>query len=482
MYFQLILILFNYLIINQHINGTAADYSLFGLIESYLIPIDARKVSEIYSSCYGGLNLLHCVPQLPDDDIVTSYDRPYYLALSTLTSTIGGLQYCLECCGNPPDYVDTWDLYCEMNAGTIITTNVYGYEVRMARNRDSTDTEIIKCPIRRSACSYTDTGETIECDRVNDKTFLLGYTVTFTVEQYDANFDLWRGVSSCEVESFEETTSLKQGDNFHEKIIMKHVPINTLSATDFGKIAIISISCFLGIYLFLYFCRKKRCEYCYMKLVFSPRLCYKCVIVGAQRPDPVLLAALEEKTRNIQGDIPENFIFYQSFVHCFWCIILIPRSIYRSFQSCLGFVCCCCFSKQRNNISPIKVSPLINKKSFTKKMKDLESAIKNKQLNDDDDDEEDNQVYPITQSEQQQQQVLDHNWMTDEQKEEEEIKSKYALKSKKYARKLKKEKRLKENENNKNLYLKTIEIKKKNPNILNYDINTIYQAVNVKTI
>ena len=76
----------------------------------------------------------------------------------------------------------------------------------------------------------------------------------------------------------------------------------------------------------------------------------------------------------------------------------------------------------------------------------------------------------------------DINWISKEQKNEEDIKQQLALKSKKYARKLKREKRKREKQNRKLIELQATEIKRKNPNVLHYDINTIYEAVNVRTI
>lgn len=202
----------------------------------------------------------------------------------------------------------------------------------MARKQNDADTELVRCAIKRTACAYNEQGLTVNCDnRATDTTFLHGYTVTIRVLRYDKNFAFWRGVSKCEVESVESDVPLAAGDIFYEKIIMMHEPIDTFSADDYGKIAIITLTLFVIMYAALYFFRRKHCEYCQQKLVFSRRLCYKCVLVGAQPPDPVLLKALEERGENMQGTLPKRLGFVQLwFENCGKCL-----------YSCFTCQCCC---------------------------------------------------------------------------------------------------------------------------------------------
>jgi hypothetical protein len=320
----------------------AQDLSVYGILESYLIPITPRKQSEIYGKCFKGIGLVTCEPTVPDDDIVYAYNLDYYNQLGGLV----GQFYCLQCCGSNPDFQDVWELSCPLSVTGAAIINVYGNEFRLARKQTLTDTEVIICPIKRSACNYTDAGVTLGCDRAGDLTYLHGYTITITVQEYDFGFAYWKGVSSCVVESDERYTEIKAGDVFYEKIIMNYKPIDTFSIYDTWKVVIIGVSILLFIYVSLYFLRRKRCDYCQQKLVFSYRMCYKCVIVGAQRPDPVLLKALEERGLFMQGKPPERFGFLQV-----WCVERL-KCCYDCFTCkcccyCIRWCCFCCFKKEK---------------------------------------------------------------------------------------------------------------------------------------
>lgn len=175
----------------------------------------------------------------------------------------------------------------------------------MARRKDATDTAYITCPLRRSACNYTESGETVSCDRSGDNTFLVGYTLKLIVNKYDSFFSFYRGISSCEIESIESNKSLAIGDYFHEKIVLVHVPL--APTFDFSKILILLVGVVLLAYVILYFCRHTHCVYCGKKLVISIELCYMCKIYGVQPPDPILLLALKDKGQQLQGTRPERF-------------------------------------------------------------------------------------------------------------------------------------------------------------------------------
>ena len=279
------------------------DFSLYGIFDSYVSPIDNRKQSEIYSKCFQGIGLTTCIPVLPDDDVKLDYIRDYLVDLED----ISGANYCVECCGDSPSSRDIWDLYCEVDEDTRRSTNVFGFELRLARNRDAQDQEVIKCPLKRTGCSYTKSGEVIGECVANTETFLVGYELTLNVREYDKNTELWRGVESCELKSYEDPVALESGEKFHEKIILVHAPDTSLKTDDYMELAFLSFLIIVVVYVGLYFCRKKRCEYCQQKLVCFPRICYKCTFVGAEPPDPILLAALEQKGQKLQGDPPEQF-------------------------------------------------------------------------------------------------------------------------------------------------------------------------------
>ena len=307
------------------------DYSIYGLFAQKSTALESNKV---YGQCFRGNSLTTCSPNLADDDFTLAYDREYY---KTLGDRQGNF-YCVECCGTSPTYIDNWDLSCtntiQTRAKTLPFENT-DMELRMARKKTLTDTEVITCDFPRTPGMYVH-----------------GYTVTLTVQQYDSNFNFWRGVSKCSIESElfpypMNVSTVNSTTYFREKLILKHVPIDTFNTGEIFKMVIIIGGPFVGLYIMLYFLRRKRCEYCQGKLVFSPRLCYKCVIVGAQPPDPVLMKALEERALALQGKPPERFGFVQIwFVGC-------CRCLFRCFTCqcccscccrCCRFICCCgCF-------------------------------------------------------------------------------------------------------------------------------------------
>lgn len=278
------------------------DLQLYGKANRYLVPLDQKEIGQVIGKCFQGLQFTTCVPHGQNFDGTNSYYYlPYYMDLPK----IYGSMYCAQCCGDSPNQIDTWNLMCKVDAVTAATSNLYGYEFRLARNAYKGDREVIICPIKRSACQY-DGKTTLSCDGLaTDDTYLVGYTLTLTVQQYDQNFKYWRGLSNCEVESVESKTPLSSGDNFHEVLIMIHHP--NPEPLDAPKTLFILISIYFFAYCTLYFCRRKDCVYCTKKLVFSRELCYFCKFVGAERPDDFLLLALEEKGAYIQGEMPERF-------------------------------------------------------------------------------------------------------------------------------------------------------------------------------
>lgn len=327
-------LLFPFIILSFISHVAAQSVQIFGKFESYLTIIDAREIAQIYSSCFSGLGLLTCVPTLPTDDQVLSWQLPYLKDLGV----VKGQLYCTECCSLDPSNIDIWDLYCPVDAGSRNSVNVYGYELRMATNSHSGDTGYVSCPLRRSACTYSSTGKTLSCNRAGDTTYLVGYKLTLTVQKYDQNFKYWRGVSGCEIEAIEANASLAVGESFHEYIELVHMP-PTYPSYDSPKIAIVSVAILLLVYGALYFCRRKRCVYCQGKLVLSYSLCYKCYLVGAKPPDPVLLQALEEKGELLQGQLPERFPF--------------ARLLLASLRTLYMMVCCTCLLSTKVHPSAI---------------------------------------------------------------------------------------------------------------------------------
>jgi hypothetical protein len=315
------------------------DVTVKGLFDYYINPISTRTIASIYGKCFQGIGLLTCKPVYPDDDGFLREQLPYFL---TVGKTVGQ-NYCLSCCSSSPSDIDIWDMYCDVNEATQNQVNIYGYELRLARNMGETDQEVVRCPLRRSACAYDDLGNTLSCNRSADNTFLVGYTVTITVNVLDYNLKSWNSVSDCSIETVESNVSLAvTGEQFREKLIMIHKPPQYPS-WDYPKAVFFVFFLFFVIYLLLYFCRRKRCPYCNAKLVLSRDLCTICRWVGAKPPDPVLMQALEEKGQHIQGNLPEKFPGLRLFVGLFRCL----------------FILICCGCRRKVKVAPTKYDNVI---------------------------------------------------------------------------------------------------------------------------
>ena len=282
----------------------AQDLLFYGKFDYYYNPITEKELGYITTKCYTGMMFSTCRPKLQSDQFSRDRNLPYYNKLADLY----GVQYCAQCCGTSDTNIDVWDLSCDMDIVTATTSNVYGYELRLSAHQiPKGDKSIVTCPLRRSACQY-DGDTTLNCDgQVEDKTYLHGYTLTLTVQQYDENFVYWRGVSKCSIETIESDTPLQAGDLFREKIIYLHTPNILYSKPDFPKTFLCLLAVYFMVYVTLYYLRRKKCVYCQGKLVFSRELCYKCKFVGAKPPDPFLMQALEEKGEQIQGELPDRF-------------------------------------------------------------------------------------------------------------------------------------------------------------------------------
>lgn len=420
--FQIIFVLLSFLLCRVN----AQDLSIYGVFDSYLNQLTARQKNVVYSRCVQGLGLITCTPGIADDDLVKSYYNPYYVDLAS----IRGSNYCLQCCGSFPDYVDVWDLSCPVDMGTRNLVNLYGYELRLARNKYVGDTEVIICPLRRSACIYDDTGKTLSCNRANDNTFLTGYTLYINVEKYDDNFKYWRGVTSCTIESHESTTPMNNGDMFTEKIIMTYTPLKQPHIDNF-KILIVLVTLIFLVFIALYFCRRKRCPYCQNKLVVSMNMCIMCKLVGAKPPDPVLIQALESKGEHIQGEIPERFPWSKKVVVFIRLMIIIF---------------CPCWTKKKVRVQPVAVYKLDEQGKTTFIIPEEEAKVESQVLvvlpkNPEEEDDADDPEAQIP----------------------DKTKSKKQQRYDRYQRRLEKS-RMKEME--------------KNPNIINYPPELVYKAIN----
>lgn len=81
-----------------------------------------------------GLGFRSCTPLVPSDQGLYHENLPYYNFLGTKEGGTLGTLYCVECCGTHPNNIDIWNLTCAVDYSSIVTSNVYGYELRLATN------------------------------------------------------------------------------------------------------------------------------------------------------------------------------------------------------------------------------------------------------------------------------------------------------------------------------------------------------------
>ena len=286
----------------------AQDLVLYGKFNLYLNPMNSKEVGFITSKCFNGLGLSTCSPNLSPNVFDRNKNLPYYNKLEP------GQLYCASCCGTNTENKDYWDMHCTMDTVSAVTTNVYGYDLRLSARNYEGDKTIVTCPLPRSACQY-DGKTTLNCDgQQTDSTFLHGYTATINVKMMDQNFVYWRAITDCSITAMESPVPLQLGDTFYEKFIIVHTPNMANSLPDAPKILSVLLLFYFLAYAVLFYFRRKHCSYCQGKLVFSKELCFKCWFVGAQPVDPFLLAVLEEKGEIMQGEMPERFPGSREFV------------------------------------------------------------------------------------------------------------------------------------------------------------------------
>lgn len=315
MILQLILLLL-ILIYIDNVNSQETGPSLptaqvNGMMFDYKETIGNAQKNQINKKCFQGLGLTTCLPHDKATDERTLAAQMVYYKEQIYEDL--GKSYCLQCCGRATDFIDHWNLDCEVDVKTALLTNLYGYEFRFARRQTLLDTSIVSCPLKRTACEYSD-GETINCNgRATDTTFLVGYYLKVWVETHSVEGTTWQGVYKCEAESYESDTALKIRDNFKEIIDIIHPP--KPQPWDSIRVAVFLVGTYFFLYCTLYFCRRRHCSWCTKKLVFSKEICWLCKLYGVEPPDPFILQALEEKALQVQGGLPpERFPGSRAFV------------------------------------------------------------------------------------------------------------------------------------------------------------------------
>lgn len=294
---------------------------------------DATAVSISYAQCFLGIFFSTCrMVEQYDDDYLRYNALPYYRDFNDFY----GETYCLQCCGGGTD-VDYWNLRCETSEGGPIT-DMYGYEVRFARNKFLGDTELIYCPIPRSVCVHNETDNSQSCDEdlvEADLTYLHGITIELHVKQMYYAQSSWRHVTYCNVTADERNYELPFGSEFEENYIMHH-EIGEYKYDAVGLFFLFLLGIIL-VYAALYYFRRQRCYVCEKKLIVFKDRCYLCRFYGAHMPDPVLIKALQEKAEHGQGEFPQRF----------WCSKRIVKfcrkmaSCVRSTSRGMAFLFCC---------------------------------------------------------------------------------------------------------------------------------------------
>lgn len=278
------------------------DISVYGKLELDKIPIDDPEIDAVYATCFGGMALTTCLPNLPTDGIILQQMLPYYVNLKKLV----GVPYCLECCGTFENNIDVWNLTCSTDYVSGTTSNKYGYQFRFAAKRNANDRKVVTCPLKRSQCTYDKNELKINCDRMNNITYLHGYILKVHVVQYYKGLTFWRGVESCSAQAIEKSYKMQKIDEFSEVIYIVHPPLfQALTPTILGLLGLLG---FILIYIVLYLVRRSYCIICANKLVFCCKICTMCQFVGATPPDKFLMEALDEKNRCIEAEQPVGYI------------------------------------------------------------------------------------------------------------------------------------------------------------------------------
>jgi hypothetical protein len=303
----------------------AQDLSIYGVLDSN-VGVTPDVKSRVNRRCYRGAGFINCHQQIPTDDFTYLHEMSGYLNYQS------GSYYCVECCGTNPSLQDAWNFTCT----SFGLENYFSYYFHFAQKRYLGDTGVVSCPLPRTGCPI----RTATCN----KTYLVGYTLTLHVIEYNAEMQYWNGVSSCEATahevSYEPDGNI--GFEFKEEIILIHT--SDLNFVD-GTKAVVLFTLFIFLLYFpLYFCRRKHCIVCSKKLVFNKERCYICIFVGAYPPDPVLFRALEEKGVQIQDNPPERFPgskYCVASLRWLWALMCLK----------CGDVCSCC-SRKTPKIQP----------------------------------------------------------------------------------------------------------------------------------
>jgi hypothetical protein len=319
-----------------------SDFGIYGRIADSVEVIDAISNKRTYATCYGGFGYTNCQAKQADDDTILRNTLPYYRSFD-LTK---GLNYCLQCCSEN-DEPDIWELECLQYTDVGPKIQVYGYELRLARQLTLSDTEIIRCPIYRSGCTYNESDplQVLVCDN-NDGTSLWGIQVEMWITIRSTNFISWRSVEKCVVTADERTEALPNMELFTENYILYHRrQPQALSAFDGALYSLFSLT---SLYFFLYFFRREKCVICEKKLVFCCQRCYLCRFYGAHPPDTLLLQAMTEKGNYLQGEYPERFPCVRNCVNCYNGLIALFVGTYhclcyvtKGIQLFFACVCCC---------------------------------------------------------------------------------------------------------------------------------------------
>ena len=276
-----------------------SSLSINGKVSKASTPLDYSEGLLVNAQCFDGiLGLTTCEATNLDQPNAIFDDLPYYYNFNSR----GNQPYCVQCCGNSAERIDTWALSCTMNPVTLTKSNLFGYEFRFTKRAQgpADSSSIISCPIWRSECNYFANGTVSFCPKTHSK-YLIGYTLTLLVQEYDVNFEYWRGVESCLVTTYESNTSLPNQGKFTEEILLVYKNDISSYQIDDSRLAFIALILLVFILAGLYFIRRQHCVVCQRKLILCYDRCFTCRILGADT-DRELINMLREKGAILQGE------------------------------------------------------------------------------------------------------------------------------------------------------------------------------------
>jgi len=217
----------------------------------------------------------------------------------------------LQCGAINNDVMDTAEFYTMTRQG--LPHNLYGYEFRWRQKAVELDAEVVRCPLRRSACTYTDSGDLLGCQATGDDTYLKSYHVNVELKERfrnkeafnavddtlvdDGDFPAkWWSVVSCDA-TVEEVTSepfvITESVNFYWT--PRNYVYNPLQLCLYIAASLLF---FFACWTYYF---AGQCIVCNRKMAFLSKkketldLCLVCRLLGAEMPHPEVASRLRRE-------------------------------------------------------------------------------------------------------------------------------------------------------------------------------------------